>query len=212
MTACRINHLIFWADGVVVTPPGRTAWELVAPARAPDGKEQLELHRLEQGLADGTLSPDEFYVRAIALGKGSPSGDGLMEKLPERIAPIPGMPDVLEELACRSLGLSLVSGYPRQWLIPALKRCGLSREFPEEQVWIAAEHGGFPQILDVLLERGRIVPGRSLWVDHHSLRTAAALRRGVDAAVFVHARQFYRDLGLWGLMPFTSSPTPSSPA
>jgi hypothetical protein len=112
------------------------------------------------------------------------------------------MPEVLEELACRRLTLSLVSGVPRQWLIPALRRSGLSRWLTEEETWIAAEHGGFPQILDALLERGRIVPGRALWVDHHSLRTTAALRRGIDAAVFFHAHQFHRDLGLWGLVPF----------
>jgi hypothetical protein len=205
MTACRINHLVFWADGVVVTRAGRAAWDAVAPGRRPDATTRLELHRLEQGLADGTLSPEEFCKKAGDLAGGSlPKGD-LMEKLPNQIAPIPGMPEVLEELACRRCTLSLASGYPRQWLIPALTRCGLSHLLPEDQVWMAAEWGGFPQLLDSLLERGRIVPGRSLWVDHHSLRTAAALRLGIDAAVFVHVRQFYRDLGLWGLAPFAGA-------
>jgi hypothetical protein len=202
MTACRIDHLVFWADGVVVTPVGQAAWDLVAPGRRPDAKALLALHCLEQGLADGTLAPGEFCTQAVALGRSSLPLAGLAAKLPEQIAPIPGMSEVMEELACRRIALSLVSGYPRQWLMPALVRCGLTRFFPEEQVWIAAEHGGFPQTLDVLLDSGRIMPGHSLWVDHHSLRTAAALRRGVDAAVFVHARQFHRDLGLWRLVPF----------
>jgi phosphoglycolate phosphatase-like HAD superfamily hydrolase len=201
MTVCRINHLVFWADGVVLTTPGRTAWEVVAHGRKPDAKTRLELHHLEQGLAGGRLSPDEFCARAVALGKSSLSGAGLAEQLIEQIAPIGGMPEVLEELACRRYTLSLASGYPRRWLMPALERCGLAGTFPGDQVWIAAELGGFPALLDALLERGRIVPGRSLWVDDHSLRTTAALRRGIDAAVFVHARQFYRDLGLWGLVP-----------
>jgi hypothetical protein len=202
MTACRINHLVFWADGVVVTPAGRAAWDVISPGRKPDPKARLELHRLEQGMADGTLSPEEFCARTIDLGRSSLPTASLADKLPEQIAPIPGMAEVLEELACRRITLSLASGYPRQWLMPALKRCGLARQFPEEQVWIAAEWGGFPQILDSLLRRGQVVSGRSLWVDSHSLRTTAALRRGIDAAVFVHARQFYRDLGLWGLAPF----------
>jgi beta-phosphoglucomutase-like phosphatase (HAD superfamily) len=202
MTACRINHLVFWADGVVLTAPGRTVWEVVAPGRKPDAKARLELHHLEQGLAGGTLSPDEFCARAVALGKSSLPGASLPEKMLEQIAPIGGMPEVLEELACRRYTLSLASGYPRRWLMPALERCGLASTFPGDQVWIAAELGGFPALLDALLGRGRIVPGRSLWVDDHSLRTTAALRCGIDAAVFVHARQFYRDLGLWGLVPF----------
>jgi hypothetical protein len=200
MSACRIDHLVFWADGVVVTPPSEVAWGLIAPERRPDAKARLRLHRLEEGLADGALSPEEFCASAADLCGGS--GTGLTESLSGQIAPIAGMPEVLKELACRRLTLSLVSTWPKQWLTPALKRCGLGPLFPDEQVWTAAEWGGFPQVLDALIKEGRIEPGRSLWVDHHSLRTGAALRRGVDAAVFVHARQFHRDLGLWGLVPF----------
>jgi phosphoglycolate phosphatase-like HAD superfamily hydrolase len=200
MNACRIESLVFWADGVVVTPPGEAAWALIAPGHTPDAKARLGLHRLEEGLADGALSPDEFCARAAELGMAS--GAGLMEGLSAQIAPISGMPEVLEVLASRRVALSLVSACPRQWLIPALRRCGLGPLFPEERVWATAEYGGFPQILDALIEGARIAPGRSLWVDHHSLRTRAALRRGIDAAVFVHARQFHRDLGLWGLVPF----------
>ena len=205
MTVCRINHLVFWADGVVVTPAGQAAWGAVAPGRRPDAKTRLALHHLEQGLADGTLSPEEFCKGAGDLaGVSLPKGD-LMEKLPEQIAPIPGMPEVLEELTCRRLALSLASGVPRQWLISALQRSGLARWLPEDQVWIAADWGGFPPLLDALLERGQVVPGRSLWVDDHSLRTSEALRRRVDSAVFVHPRQFTRDLGLWGLVPFAGA-------
>jgi hypothetical protein len=200
MSACRIDHLVFWADGVVVTPAAAAAWRVLAPGREPDTKTRLELHRLEQGLADGTIPPDEFCARLVDLGRESLSGADLIETLPERIAPIAGMPEVLEDLACRQITLSLVCGAPRQWILPALQRAGLARLFPEDQVLIAAEWGGFPALLDALLEHGRITPGRSLWVDHHSLRTTATLRHGIDAAVFVHARQFYRDLGLWGLV------------
>jgi phosphoglycolate phosphatase-like HAD superfamily hydrolase len=203
MNACRIDALVFWADGVVVTPPGEAAWSVLAPGCRPDARARLGLHRLEEGLADGSLSPDEFCARAADLGRAS--GAGLMERLSEQIAPIAGMPEVLEELACRRVALSLVSAWPRQWLTPALKRCGLGPLFPEEQTWAAAGWGGFPQVLDALVESARIAPGRSLWVDAHSLRTTAALRRGIDAAVFVHARQFHRDLGLWGLVPFQRS-------
>ena len=199
MNGCRIEALVFWSDGVTLTPPGDAAWTLIAPKRRPDAGERLALHRWEQELANGTLSPEEFCRRATELGNGSAAG--LLEALPEQIVPIAGMPEVLEELVRRGLSLSLVSAYPRQWLIPALKSGGLEQLFPEQQVWPASEWGGFPQLLDALIESDRITPGRSMWVDHHSLRTKAALARGVDAAVFVHIRQFYRDLGLWGLVP-----------
>jgi hypothetical protein len=210
--ACRINHLVFWAGGVVVTPVWQATSEIVCPRRKPSTREQVELHRLEQGLLSGMLSPGEFCERAAILSGSAVTGSDLMEKLPTEIAPIPGMPEILEELACRCNALSLVSDYPREWLMPTLARTGLARWFAQDQVWIAAEEGGSPALLEALVRGGQIVPGRSLWVDHHSLRTSEALRRGVDAAVFVHPRQFYRDLGLWGLVPVTVFPTPPSPA
>jgi FMN phosphatase YigB (HAD superfamily) len=202
MMSCRISHLVFWAGGVVVTPVWQAAWDAVCPGRKPETAERLELHRLEQDLSAGALSPEAFCERAAKLGRSAVTANDLLERLPTRIALIPGMPEILEELACRGRTLSLVSDVPRRWLLPALEREGLTRWFAHDQVWFAAEEGGFPALLDALLQRGQVIPGQSLWVDDHSLRTAEALRRGVDAAVFVRPRQFYRDLGLWGLVPF----------
>jgi hypothetical protein len=210
--ACRINHLVFWAGGVAVTPIWQAAWDAVCPSRKPNTRERIELHRLEQGLAAGALSPEDFCARAVDLSGGSFTASDLMERLPAQIAPIPGMAEVYEELACRRLALSLVSDYPHQWLFPVLERTSLARWFAQDQVWMSAEEGGFPALLDPLLRSGQVKPRRSLWVDHHSLRTSEVLRRGLDAAVFVHPRQFYRDLGLWGLVSARSSPTPPSPA
>jgi hypothetical protein len=212
MMACRIDHLVFWAGGVAVTPVWRAGWDAICPGRRPGTEERVQLHRLEQGLAAGTLSPEDFCARAADLAGGAVPVRDLMEKLPAQIAPIPGMADIFEDLACRRLALSLISDYPRRWLIPALERSGLTRWFGQDQVWVAAEEGGFPALLDPLLQSGRLAAGRSLWVDHHSLRMSEVLRRGLDAAVFVHPRQFYRDLGLWGLVSARTSPTQPSPA
>jgi hypothetical protein len=212
MMACRINHLVFWAGGVAVTPVWQAAWDAVCPGRKPEAKARLELHRLELGLAGGALSPEAFCARAVDLSASSLPAGNLMEKLPAQVQPISGMAEVFEGLACRRLTLSLVSDYPRRWLIPALERTGLARWFAQDQVWMAAEEGGFPALLEALVLSGRMKPGHSLWVDHHSLRTSEALRCGVDAAVFVHSGQLYRDLGLWGLVPVTVSLKQPSPA
>lgn len=215
MKACRINHLVFWVGGVVLTPPGQAVWQALAPGHAPDPRAAQELHRLEQALADGSLSPEAFCRRAAEMAQVAAPAEVLSQALPEHIAPIEGMPEVIAGLAERN-ALSLASDYPRRWLAPALERAGLARWFGDEQIWIVAEWGGFGHGLGAWIEAGLIAPGRTLWVDHHSLRTSAALRRGVDAAVFVHARQFYRDLGLWGLAPSGGGPTAarrsSSPA
>ena len=61
--------------------------------------------------------------------------------------------------------------------------------------------GGFSGLLDTLIAHRVISPGHTLWVDHHSPRTSEALRKGVDAAIFVDARRLRRDLALWLLMP-----------
>ena len=64
-----------------------------------------------------------------------------------------------------------------------------------------ADLGGFAGVLDVLIAAEAILPGHTLWVDAHSPRTSAALRKGVDAAIFVDTRRLRRDLALWRLMP-----------
>jgi hypothetical protein len=210
MMACRITHLVFWAGGTVVTPVWQATWDLIAFGREPDASARLALHRLEQGLLGGGLSPEEFCEQAAALSGSRISASDLIEQLPARIDAIPGMPELLDGLTCRRIRLSLVADIPPRWLSPALQHTGLARWFSQDQVWPAAGEGGFPAVLETLLRRGEIVPGRSLWVDDNSLRTSEALRRGVDAAVFVRPRQLYRDLGLWGLVPFQGArpPTP----
>jgi beta-phosphoglucomutase-like phosphatase (HAD superfamily) len=210
MMACRITHLVFWAGGVVVTPIWQAAWDAIGFDRQPDASARLELHGLEHGLASGTLSPEEFCEQAATLSESNISASELIEQLPARIDAIPGMPELLDDLSCRHIRLSLVAGIPRLWLSPALQRTGLAQWFAQDEVWTAADDGGFPAVLEALLRRGQIVPGRSLWVDDSSLRTSEALRRGVDAAVFVRPRQLYRDLGLWGLVPFQGARPPTS--
>ncbi len=49
-----------------------------------------------------------------------------------------------------------------------------------------------------------IVPGQTLWVDAHSPRTSAALRKGIDAAIFEDAWRLRRDLGMWDLLPLSA--------
>jgi len=43
--------------------------------------------------------------------------------------------------------------------------------------------------------------GNSVLVDWNPLRTKAALNAGLDAAIFEDTNRFYRDLGLWGIVP-----------
>ncbi len=112
------------------------------------------------------------------------------------------MPALLSDpaLTCE---LCLVSDYPAEWLLPALTRGGLARIFPACKIAYVADLGGFSGLLDALVERGVIMPGQTLWVDAHSPHTSAALRKGIDAAIFEDAWRLRRDLGMWGLLPLS---------
>jgi hypothetical protein len=55
-------------------------------------------------------------------------------------------------------------------------------------------------MLQWLVEAGAIIPGKSLWIDNHPVRTMLAVRQGIDASVFVDAERLYRDLELWGII------------
>ena len=112
----------------------------------------------------------------------------------------PGMPLLLSDpaLTCE---MRLVSDYPSVWLLPALARSGLAGVFPAAEISYVADLGGFSGMFDALIARRVILPGNTLWVDYHSPRTSEALRKGIDAAIFVDARRLRRDFGLWRLAP-----------
>ena len=114
------------------------------------------------------------------------------------------MPLLVAELAAQRR-LTMVSDYPRRWLLPVVERSRLSQWFPDEAVFYCAEHqvsGEYTELFATLVNMNIIVPGSSLWVDHHPKRSHVAVRQGIDVAIFVDARRLRRDLGLWGLMTF----------
>ena len=156
-------------------------------------------------LAGGREQPAGFSARAAAIcgEPGETAAAQLQERLTNELAPLAGMPALLLDpaLTCE---LRLVSDYPAEWLLPALARSGLARIFPADEIAYVADLGGFSGMFDALVERGVIVPGRTLWVDAHSPRTSAALRKGIDAAIFEDARRLRRDLGMWRLLPLAA--------
>ena len=101
-------------------------------------------------------------------------------------------------LACE---MRLVSDYPAVWLLPALARSGLASAFSAAEISTWPTWGDFQGCLTPSSHSGVISPGHTLWVDYHSPRTSEALRKGVDATIFVDARRLRRDLALWRLMP-----------
>lgn len=112
----------------------------------------------------------------------------------------PGMAKVLDALHHR-FELWLVSNYPPQQVAAIISENSLSQWFEDGSVYSLPDYIVDHQaMLQSLVEAGVIIPGKSLWIDPHPIRTMLAIRQGIDATVFVDSERLYRDLGLWGIV------------
>jgi len=200
--AQRITRLMLLAGGVVLPTLAEAAASFLVPGRTLTPGQRLGLQQVAHALAEGREQPAQFCVRAAEIcgERGGTAASLLDERLSKELPPQPGMPSLLSDpaLTCE---MRLVSDYPAVWLLPALARSGLARVFPAAEISFVADLGGFAGMFDALIARRVILPGNTLWVDYHSPRTSEALRKGIDAAIFVDARRLRRDLGLWRLAP-----------
>jgi len=200
--AQRITQLMLLAGGVVLPTLAQAAAFFLVPGRTLTPGQRLGLQQAALALAEGREQPAQFCVRAAEIcgEHGRAAASRLDEKLANELPPQPGMPSLLTDptLACE---MRLTSDYPAVWLLPALARSGLAGAFSAAEISYVADSGGFSGLFENLIAHRVISPGRTLWVDYHSPRTSEALRKGVDAAIFVDARRLRRDLALWRLMP-----------
>jgi hypothetical protein len=112
----------------------------------------------------------------------------------------PGMAKVLDALHHR-FELWLISNYPSRQVSAVISDNSLSQWFEDGAVYSLPEHiVGHPESLGSLVEAGVLIPGKSLLVDNHPIRTMLAVRQGIDASVFVDSERLYRDLVLWGII------------
>ena len=97
--------------------------------------------------------------------------------------------------------LWLVSTLSPQKVAKLISKNSLSKWFDDENVYFLPEHVADHQLLLIsLVEEGVIYPGKSLWIDHHPIRTMLAVRQEIDASIFVDAERLHRDLELWGII------------
>ena len=117
---------------------------------------------------------------------------------------LPGMAGILDTLS-PCFELALVSSCPSQQLDTIIAKNSLSRWFDAGAVYRLPQHMvSDHEILRYLVKEHVIEPGQSLWIDHDPIRTMLAVREGIDAGIFVDSKRFYRDLGLWGIVPLES--------
>jgi hypothetical protein len=187
--------------GVLVPRIMQITLAMLAPQGGSSGRAQLAMYKLETSLSLGDVGPDE-YCRAVSAGGSPMPASALAEMIPQWAKAQPGMLALLKDLPTGST-LRLVSDYPRQWLDAILGLTGLSAYFTSAETVVLAEQrlaNAHAAQVDFLIGAHIVAPGNSLWVDHSSLRTSLAIRRGVDANMFTTADQFRRDLRIRRLM------------
>lgn len=204
--APRIEHIVFIAGGVLVQRLEDLVLDIIYPGASPPNQTRIKSFALERRVAIGDISPRVYCQQMAALAGVDNNGKALSAAVAERVAPLPGFVNMLAGLVDKAT-LSLVSDYPRQWLFPAISRSGLDATFNESNTYFLDDHkvpADYPLFFSFLVEEDILQPGTSLWVDCNSSRTSAAIRQGIDAAIFVDAERFYRDLGLWSLVPLAT--------
>jgi len=200
----RVKHVIFILGGVLIPTVTQATLALLNPEQQVDAGLQLVLYGLEKALTTGAISPQEYCRRVIQQTGAANNVAELLTGVPENTAALPQMLPLMEELSERA-SLGLVSDYPVQWARPIIKRTGLAAHIPggiNQVIGELRKNLDYATLFRQLIELNVLKPGSSMWVDHNSLRCMAAVRQGVDAGIFMDARRLYRDLGLWGMLPF----------
>lgn len=200
----RIKHIVFITGGVILPTVTQATLASLNPGQQLDAGSQFILHGLEKALTTGKISPQAYCQRVIQQTGAMTNAGELIVDVLESTTLLPGMLPLIKELS-EGLDLGLVSDYPDKWITPIIMRTGLGAYFPRGadqvigEVWTKPDYIG---LFRFLIEQNVLKPGSSMWVDHNSLRCMAAIRQGIDVGIFVDARRLYRDLGLWGLVPF----------
>lgn len=202
----RIKHMVFITGGVVMPTITQATLASFNLDQRLDASSQLILDGLEKALVIGEISPQVYCQRVIQQAGATIHPGELISSVLEFTPLLPGMLPLVKELSER-VELGLVSDYPGPWLAPIIKRTGLAAYFPGGADQVIGElriKPDYTELFRSLIEWNVLKPGSSMWVDHNSLRCMAAIRQGIDVGIFVDARRLKRDLGLWGLMPFTN--------
>ncbi len=191
----RIKRFAFLLGGVLVPRIG----DVIQPLRPDFSLDTVELYQLKKQLTLGQLSLNDFCKRLESL---SSEIDVSWERdFPLLITYNEAMQPVLDILA-RDFELVLLADYPTPWSDGILKRSPFSGYFSQiVEIASAGPYESYRSLFANLLNIAVIHPGNTILVDWNSHRTRSAISVGLDAAIFVDTARFYRDLGLWGIVP-----------
>ncbi len=195
----NIQHYYFMAGGVILPRLSPQIIDtLEKQGMAFSERQRLALFDLERTLFSGALPPGSYFEQVNAAA--APRQPLVLEEFLQGIDVDAGALSVADELR-RNSQCILVSDYPPQWLANVDHRTGVCAHFdrviPLQGMGCEDDRAA---IFSRLCAAGELEAGTSLLVDANPFRTALAIRRGVDAVIYVDERRLRRELKLRALI------------
>ena len=192
----RIKKVVFVCGGVLIPRLSKIVSNICQ-----SGTLLHDLTRLEHDFFLGQINAMGL-MDELRTFMSSRSDDEIISAIIDKLTLTTGMIPILKSLS-HSQNLQLIMDYPSDWHPKINNRIELNAFFSEENTF-SIERGktfdSYAAQMEFLINSGFLHPGNSLLIDYHSLRSSAAIRSGLDAAIFVAPDRLHRDLSsLWGL-------------
>lgn len=194
-----IQRYYFMAGGVILPClSAQVIAVLEKQGTALSERQRLALFDQERALFSGALPSRDYFDRVNAAA--APQQPLALEDFLEWIEVDAGALSVADELR-RNSQCILLSDYPPEWLAALDQRSGICAHFhrvlPLQGMGCEDDRAA---IFSRLCAAGELSAGTSLLVDANPFGTALAIRRGVDAVIYVDERRLRRELKLRALI------------
>ena len=199
----NISRYFFMAGGVILPRLSLVTldWIEKKNSNPASNKQRQSIFQAEKDLLTGKLSPESYLSLAAACGSGATAQD-VLKGLFSEIKVDQGALSTACDLK-KNGRVYLVSDYPRPWLEEAACKTPIFECFSPDDVLYTAELGlgnDVSSLFDVLSSKSYLHPDANMWVDAYPLRTSEAVRRGIDAIIYVEERRLRRELKLRNLL------------
>lgn len=190
-----IQRYFFMAGGVILPRLSAQVIGILEKRGNPLNESQrLALFDLERALFNGTLPVTDYFKRVNAAV--APQQALTLESFLQEIEVDSGALLVADDLRQNSQCI-LLSNYPPEWLAALDQRTGVCAHFdrvlPLQGMGCEDDRAA---VFSRLYTAGELAAGTSLLVDANPFRTTMAIRRGVDAIIYVDERRLRRELRL----------------
>jgi FMN phosphatase YigB (HAD superfamily) len=162
-------------------------------------KDRIEFNNFGKNLCAGIISGGEYLGRLSSYyGLHAPISEN---DLFDQVKLNPDALVLAGDLADRGNEVILFSDYPKNWLSMFDEAGILTERFSRVMYSHDMEYTNMPtNMFDQLMEQQVLKPSQCMWVDSNPARTCQAIRRGIDAIIYVDERRTRRELKLRSLI------------